>query len=319
MTAAPVDVAVGVLIRDDGRFLLAQRPAGKPMPGYWEFPGGKLEAGESVREALVREFQEELGIQITEAAAWFVREHVYPHATVRLHFWRALRWLGTPRSLEGQALRWEDIACPLVEPWLPGALPLKRWLALPDWYAITDARAWGDERFLSRIDQVLAAGSVRLIQLREPGMEDARLGRLAVELRARCREHGALLLVSSRHQERWWAACDGVHLTERDLAARARRPEVAWCAASCHDAGGLAAAARLGVDFGVLGPVAATPEHGDAALLGWPGFAALAAGAEFPVFALGGLGRADRDRARALGAQGIAAVRASWARTPADG
>ena len=130
MTVVPTEVAVGVLIRPDGSFLIAQRPAGKPMAGYWEFPGGKLEPGESVFEALRREFIEELGLTITQAVPWAQRVVVYPHATVRLHFWRAYAWQGEPQSLEGQAWCWEHIDALTAEPWLAGALPLRRWLAL---------------------------------------------------------------------------------------------------------------------------------------------------------------------------------------------
>ena len=102
-----LDVAVGVLMRGDGQFLLTQRPRGKPMSGYWEFPGGKLESGESVLAALVREFREELGIEVTDAVPWVQRVYAYPHATVRLHYWRILSWHGHATGREGQTLSWQ--------------------------------------------------------------------------------------------------------------------------------------------------------------------------------------------------------------------
>ncbi|VCU70053.1 CTP pyrophosphohydrolase [Pigmentiphaga humi] len=112
MTAAPtkiVDVAVGVMLQPDGRLLLGQRPAGKPYAGWWELPGGKLEPGESVLQALARELHEELGIAVLESSRWITHVHAYSHATVRLYFCRVTRWEGQPRGLESQALQWAGI------------------------------------------------------------------------------------------------------------------------------------------------------------------------------------------------------------------
>jgi len=122
----PVDVAVGVLIRPNGDVLLGQRPAGKPYDGYWEFPGGKVEPGESILDALKREFVEELGVQIVSAEPWCGVEYVYPHAHVRLHFYISREWQGEPQSLEGQAFAWQGEVG--VEPLLPATIPLLGWL-----------------------------------------------------------------------------------------------------------------------------------------------------------------------------------------------
>jgi 8-oxo-dGTP diphosphatase len=122
------EVAVGILIREDDALLLSTRPEGKPYAGYWEFPGGKLEAGETVEEALRRELHEELGITIEGAAVWKVTEHDYPHALVRLHWCKVRRWRGEFEMREGQAICWQQL--PLtVAPVLPGALPVLGWLA----------------------------------------------------------------------------------------------------------------------------------------------------------------------------------------------
>jgi 8-oxo-dGTP diphosphatase len=117
-----IDVAVGILLKQSGEMLLAQRPAGKPYAGYWEFPGGKVEAGESVPHALSREFLEELGVTVLDADPWCGVEHVYPHAHVRLHFYLVRKWSGEPRSLEGQALAWQGEVS--VAPLLPATVPL---------------------------------------------------------------------------------------------------------------------------------------------------------------------------------------------------
>jgi len=122
------EVAVGVLVRPDGSFLLAQRPAGKPYEGYWEFPGGKLEPGESIESALARELHEELGLDVTRSERWKVLEHDYPHAYVRLHFCKVVGWHGEPHGREGQAFSWQH-APVSVGPLLPATIPVVEWLA----------------------------------------------------------------------------------------------------------------------------------------------------------------------------------------------
>jgi 8-oxo-dGTP diphosphatase len=124
----PVDVAVGVLIAADGRFLLTSRPDGKVYAGYWEFPGGKVEAGESVEAALRRELHEELGITIGAAVPWQVTMHDYPHALVRLHFCKVFEWSGSFEMREGQAMAWQTLPA-VVKPLLPGTLPVLAWFA----------------------------------------------------------------------------------------------------------------------------------------------------------------------------------------------
>jgi 8-oxo-dGTP diphosphatase len=122
------EVAVGILIREDDALLLSTRPEGKPYAGYWEFPGGKIETGETVEEALRRELHEELGITIAGAEVWKTTEHDYPHALVRLHWCKVRVWRGEFEMREGQAMRWQQL--PLdVTPVLPGALPVLGWLA----------------------------------------------------------------------------------------------------------------------------------------------------------------------------------------------
>jgi 8-oxo-dGTP diphosphatase len=130
-TATPrkhTEVAVGILIREDEALLLSTRPEGKPYAGYWEFPGGKVEVGETVEQALRRELHEELGITINVAVIWKVTEHDYPHALVRLHWCKVTTWAGDFEMREGQSMCWQQL--PLdVAPVLPGALPVLEWLA----------------------------------------------------------------------------------------------------------------------------------------------------------------------------------------------
>jgi 8-oxo-dGTP diphosphatase len=124
----PVDVAVGILIDAEGRFLLTSRPEGKVFAGYWEFPGGKLEVGETVEQALKRELHEELGITIAAAERWKTELMDYPHARVRLHFCKVREWSGVLQMREQQAMSWETLTVQ-VSPILPGTVPVLAWLA----------------------------------------------------------------------------------------------------------------------------------------------------------------------------------------------
>ena len=135
------EVAVGILLRADGALLLTSRPEGKPYAGYWEFPGGKIERGESVQEALRRELVEELGITIGTAEPWRVTEHDYPHALVRLHWCKVFAWQGQFEMREGQSMAWQSWP-PQRRPILPGALPVLRWLA-DERGQVFDAAAFG--------------------------------------------------------------------------------------------------------------------------------------------------------------------------------
>ena len=137
MTASPsnrpvTEVAAGILLDSEGRYLLGQRPEGKPYAGYWEVPGGKIEKGETVFEALKRELHEELGIEILDSEELTVLEHDYPHAYVRLHVSVIRNWSGTPAGCEGQQLSWQPLSQdrPSVEPMLPAAWPMLEKLKL---------------------------------------------------------------------------------------------------------------------------------------------------------------------------------------------
>ena len=297
--------------RPDGRFLLAQRPAGKMYAGYWEFPGGKVEPGEPLQAALARELHEELGIDVDVAYPWILQTFAYAHATVRLNFFRVRAWHGEPHGKEEQQLAWQRASAVDVAPLLPANAPVLRALQLPFEYAITHAREIGAAEQLRRIDERLAQG-LRLIQVREKGMARPELERFAATVIALARPHGARVLINSDIELARRLGADGVHLAAAQLARLEQRPALGWCAASCHNAEELARAAQLGVDFAVLGPVQATPSHPGSMPLGWEGFTALACGATLPVFALGGMKPGDLETAWRGGAQGIAMVRGSW-------
>jgi 8-oxo-dGTP diphosphatase len=305
-----IDVAAAIVERPDGSFLMASRPAGKVYAGWWEFPGGKVEPGESPRHALERELKEELGIAVRCAHPWLVCDYDYAHARVRLHFFRVADWAGEPHPHEGQGMAWVRTERPAVEPILPANGPILRALSLPLTYGISAAQELGVEVFLRRLEARLEGG-LKLLQLREKAMPADALRLLAREVAARCRAHDARLLINAdlALAERLDA---GVHLPAAQLMRLARRPDLAWVGASCHDAEELEHAQTLGVDFVVLGPVLPTASHPGAQPLGWARFRELAAGRNLPVYALGGLSIADLDTTRAAGAHGIALKGGLW-------
>ena len=306
-----IEVAAAVLQRRDGSFLLAQRPVNKVYAGYWEFPGGKVEPGESSVGALARELHEELAIDVRQAYPWLTRDYDYEHAAVRLRFFRVTEWSGELHGRENQAFAWQRIDDLTVGPLLPANGPILRALALPALYAISHAAQVGTPTFLTQLERALERG-LRLVQLREGSLGRAELNALAKRVVAVSREHGAKVLVNSNPAVALNAGADGIHLTSAGLLESEARPDFALVGASCHDARELIHAARIGVDFVVLGPVQETPTHPGSPTLGWTRFADLIAGYPLPVFAIGGLGSADLKCAWSAGAHGIAAIRAAW-------
>lgn len=335
-----VEVAAAVLQKPDGTFLLAQRPPDKIWAGYWEFPGGKIEPGETPYAALVRELREELGITVTTAYPWLTRVYAYPHATVRLHFFRVTAWSGELHPHEGQAFAWQPSKAvnPMpkgvlpydptirasvgaygntpdhqvsVSPLLPANAPILRALSLPTLYAISNAAELGEAEFIRRLEAALHKG-LRLVQLREKDYSRAALRALALKLLPLIRSHDARLLINADIELAKEIGANGVQLTGKQLAELEERPGVEWCAASCHSAEELRRAEALGCDFALLSPVLATRSHPGAPHLGWEKFAASALGCSIPVYALGGLTHADMGIAWQHGAHGVGLLRQAW-------
>ena len=306
-----VRVAAAVVLRGDGSVLLAQRPPGKVYAGYWEFPGGKLEPGETPRAALDRELAEELGIRVLDAAPWLVRRYVYPHAHVELHFFRVFAFSGEPVGHDGQAFAWQDPRHFTVAPLLPANAPILRALLLPDVYGITMAEEIGEETFLARAERAFVGG-LRLVQVREKGWPQERVAGFTAKMLQLARRFGVRVLLNGTTEDARALGCDGVHWTAARLIGAKARPQDMLCAASCHHAGELTRAAALDLDFVVLGPVATTPSHPRASPLGWHRFAQLRSDNMLPVFALGGLVPAELHTAQRQGAHGIAIRTAAW-------
>ncbi len=308
----PLHVAAAVLRDSTGRVLLTRRHDHLHQGGLWEFPGGKLEPGETVSEGLVRELREELGIEVLGSRPFLCVDHDYPDLSVRLDVREVLDWRGTPQPLEGQALRWAEPASLDPDGFPAADVPVLTALRLPAHYVISNEPACAAV-FLEGLDRCLARGE-RLVQLRAKKMAPVELGRLVEAAARRCEETGARLVVNAApEQARDWGA-HGVHLTSERLMQLEARPLSSDClvAASCHDARELAHAQSVGVDFVVLSPLRSTASHPGTAALGWKRFAALSAQVNLPVYALGGVTPNDLDAVRDASGFGVAGIGAFW-------
>jgi 8-oxo-dGTP diphosphatase len=307
-----VEVVAGVIRDARGRVLLARRTEGRDLAGLWEFPGGKHEPGESAEAALARELHEELGIDVDIGAPLINVPQRYPDKRLRLDVRSIAAWRGHARGLEGQALVWVPPQKLASYAMPPADRPVVAALLQPAHYLVTPAPGEDDAAWLSRLEQALANG-VRRVQLRAPGLDARRWRDLVAQAAHVCRQAGAEALVNGDAA----LAAEfglGLHLPARSLHELQERPtplgEV--LAASCHDVDDLLAAEALRCDFAVLGTLKPTPSHPGVEGIGWEAFAAMRERVSLPIYAIGGLGPADVDEARAHGAQGIAAIRGLW-------
>ena len=309
-----VHVLAGLITDRRGRILLARRTAGRDLAGFWEFPGGKREPGETAEAALVRELLEELGIEASVGAHLITVPQAYPGKRLRLDVRRIDAWRGTPRGREGQALAWVPPEKLTRYPMPPAAIPVVAALLQPDRYLVTPAPASpaGGTAWLAGLDAALAAGITR-VQARLPGLDDDSRRSLVAAAAARCRAAGAELLVNGDLALARELGI-GLHLRAEQLPAFGERPLPAGqpVGASCHHADDLRHAARLGCDFAVLGPVRETATHPGAAGIGWDHFARLREHVALPIYAIGGMGPGDIGDSRQHGAQGVAGIRALW-------
>ncbi len=306
-----VHAAVGVL-RKGRQVLLASRPEGKVYAGYWEFPGGKVEPGEAVVDALARELHEELGITVTHVTPWLTRTHDYPHAFVHLHFYMVWDWQGELHPHEGQQFAWHTPGVPDVAPMLPANFPLLKALQLPDVLSISAVQRMGEDAFLRCLAERAAAG-LDWLQWREKNLdenEQLRIGRKACRI---MHEHGGRMIVHGAEKLARAMGADGMQLSGAQVRQCSSRPEFEWVGASCHDAAELARAAELQLDYVLLSPVKPTASHPGEPAMGWESFAALLRDYSVPAFALGGMTLDDLGQAREQGAQGIALLREAWA------
>ena len=305
-----IHVAVGVIRNGQGDFLLARRPEHLHQGGLWEFPGGKVETGETVEVALRRELQEELAITVGQATPLIKIRHDYGDKRVLLDVWRVETFGGKPTGQEGQAIRW--IAPDQLRQFdFPAAnRPIIAAARLPDFYPIVNGGASDEDALFAKL-KALCLGAYPLAQWRVKGLDDTAYQRLTRRAVDYCRPHGLGLIINAEPEHALQSGAAGVHLTSQRLLALNQRPlpEGFWVAASCHHPREIHLAEAMGIDFVLLSPVLATPSHPDATPLGWDQFSAWVDSSNVPVFALGGMARAHLEQAKHCGAQGVAGIR----------
>ncbi|WP_296256577.1 MULTISPECIES: Nudix family hydrolase [unclassified Pseudomonas] len=308
-----IHVAAAVIRGTDGKVLIARRADQQHQGGLWEFPGGKVESGETVEAALSRELKEELGIAVTAARPLIKINHDYPDKQVLLDVWEVSSFSGEPHGAEGQPLAWVSNR-ELAEYEFPAAnRPIVAAARLPGEYLITPD-ALETPHLLQGIQKAIAGG-IKLVQLRAPNGYDPKYRDVAVDAVGLCAGKAQLMLKGPLEWLGDFPAA-GWHLTGAQLRKYASKgrpfPQDRWLAASCHNAEELVLAEQMGVDFVTLSPVQPTQSHPDTQALGWELARELIDGFSKPVYLLGGVGPAERQRAWESGAQGVAGIRAFW-------
>lgn len=302
-------VVVGVLFNQHDEVLISRRHQGVHLGGMWEFPGGKFEPGESAIQALQRELNEELGVNIEKAEPLIQVQHQYPERHVLLDVWMVRQYRNQPFGRENQALQWVK-ADRLSDYQLPPAdAPIIKAIQLPRHLVILDVDHLSPE-LLSR--QIIQNQSNQqcLFWLRAKTLKPAQYQALEDSLLNVSRKHGAQLLLNSSVEHVLESGANGLHLSASQAAALDKRPLPAnkVFGVSCHNAEELKQAHMLEADYAVLSPVNHTRSHPQAIPLGWQEFSSLVQSCNLPVYALGGLGHADMHTACHNGAQGLAGI-----------
>ncbi len=306
-----LSVAVGVIRGADGRVLISKRKGSSHLSGLWEFPGGKLEAGEDVFTALCRELGEELNIVVTQAHPLIRIHHQYETFDVLLQVWCVDSFEGTASGHEGQEIAWvtqQDL--PNYE-FPPANLSIISAARLPKFYAIVEDADARVDVLLQRCLSLLNRDDC-IVQLRAKYLAQSQYIDLADQLCKVAHSNGTTLLLNCEPQLARQLGASGVHLSSERLMQLDDRPldRDFWVAASCHNQKELQHACNMELDFAVLSPVKATRSHPGVKSIGWDQFESWVENSNVPVFALGGLQINDLECAQAHGGQGIAGIRA---------
>ena len=305
-----VHVVVAVIENQNGAVLIAKRHEHLHQGGLWEFPGGKVEPGEEVLDALQRELHEELGLEMETAHPLIRTPYIYPDRKVLLDVWRVTAYKGKPHGAEGQRIEWAEKANFNRYEFPAANRPIITAAQLPSTYLITPEPG---PDFLQQLESALRAG-VTLLQFRAPELDVKSYLKLAREVMTLSHRYRAKVLLNGDVELLQQCDADGIHLNSRRLMKMEKRlvGEDKFLAASCHNLEELQQAEKIGVDFALLSPVKVTASHPDTIPMGWENFHTLSERCTIPLYALGGMSKDDLSDAWRNGAQGIAAIRALW-------
>lgn len=298
----PIEVVAAVIRDANGNVLIARRPQNKHQGGKWEFPGGKVEAGESRRSALSRELYEELGIDVANSARLISVYHEYEDKSIYLDVYEVLNWQGTPRGVEGQAVEWVPVSA-LSEREFPEAnKPIIDAVLLPKFIKMLKPVVTS-EAFERQILSSLESKHAFIFH----SFEDTELTheQLNWMLDTASERQKEVILQSPPPLVR---LDYNLHLSTEELLKAQEKPAAKRVSATCHTPGELFKAQRLGLDFIFIGPVLMSSFTTDLKALGWPSFQSLVGRVNIPVYAIGGLSDKDLELAREYGAQGIAST-----------
>ncbi len=313
-----VHVAVGVIVNGDGEILIAKRALSAHQGGLWEFPGGKVDAGENVQQALVRELREELAIEVLTSKPLIQIRHHYPDKFVLLDVHKITQFTGEPCGNEGQPILWAD-AKKLYNFEFPAAnRPIITAINLPSSYMIT-GDFQGEADFSARLKRALAAG-MGAVQLRIKDFDLTRHQTLFEIAMSSVNKVSGRLIINctpatfSQILNVFAGANIGLHLSAKQAATLSARPvdNNILLGVSCHNEQEVSHAQKIGADYLLISPVLPTRSHPTAVPLGWSTFANLVELSTVPVYALGGVNEANIREAQESGAQGVAGISAWW-------
>jgi len=313
-----VHVAVAVIMNQHDQVCISLRHKDVHQGGLWEFPGGKIEQGETVEQALKREVKEELNISILTSRPLIKINYNYPDISVCLHVQTVQSYSGQAMGMEGQVLKWVDVTDLSAFNFPAANKPIFTAIQLPERYLIT-GKFSSEKNFIYKLNKALE-NKIRLVQLR---LKDDDLPKiknpqqLIHDASVVCKQANAELLLNL--SENWIKSIElksiefsGFHSDSTSLMKFSQRPEGKLFSASCHNERELGQALRLKADFVVLSPVQKTSSHPDMDAIGWQKFSELIEKIAVPVYALGGVSEIDLNLAWKSGAQGIAAISAFW-------
>ena len=305
-----IEASVGIIFNESFQLLMAERPQSKTWSGWWEFPGGKIEKGETPLEALKRELKEEIGISVIDAKKWIVRKYAYEGYEVTLHFYKVTQWSGNIEAKEEQKISWVLPDNNVVSPILPANDLIFKAISLPDIYAITNAYEYSGN-FLNKVEQQLNNG-LGLIQIREKAISKNAFIELTKEIIQMAGNFDAKVMINSDINLAYKLNADGVHLNSSLLHRLSEIPKDLIVSASCHSARDIEKAMTMDVSFVVLSPVQKTQSHPNTTPIGWYSFSKITQNYSIPIYALGGMKQNDIENAFNAGAIGIASQRAIW-------